>query len=190
MSDKPLIDSIESIFELDSQPSHQPPRTNILQGAVADIGWNANVDICDDGHELQEVCFCEVCRPSNNETLEFDPSAESKTAETLSKQHCRSRKRVRSEAATSRSPDGNMDEEKVVSQRRPWSEDEHQRFLSALERFGTPTNMDQHRGSAVGLGQGVADMISFVVGTRSPAQVRSHAQKFFLKQQRQLQPKD
>ncbi|KAG7354832.1 Myb-like DNA-binding protein [Nitzschia inconspicua] len=53
-----------------------------------------------------------------------------------------------------------------------WSNDEHQRFLSGLEQFGT----------------GNWKKITEMVGTRSCTQVRTHAQKFFLAQQKPLLP--
>mmetsp|Transcript_27972 Transcript_27972/g.70522 ORF Transcript_27972/g.70522 Transcript_27972/m.70522 type:complete len:277 (+) Transcript_27972:95-925(+) len=49
---------------------------------------------------------------------------------------------------------------------RYWSEEEHERFLVGLQRFGS-----DHKA------------ISEVVGTRTVRQVRSHSQKFFLKVQ-------
>eukprot|EP00961_Rhodomonas_salina_P122479 1649604-Rhodomonas_salina.4 len=57
-----------------------------------------------------------------------------------------------------------------------WTKDEHDKFLAGLQRFG---NIN---GSS--LGAGVAELISIYIGTRSVPQVRSHAQKFFLRQKR------
>ncbi|EKX48463.1 hypothetical protein GUITHDRAFT_105609 [Guillardia theta CCMP2712] len=70
------------------------------------------------------------------------------------------------------------------SKRKMWSPDEHARFLEALRRHvalkhrsGLP---DAATGKLrVGLGRGAARKIAQAVGTRSEAQVRSHAQKVF-----------
>jgi SHAQKYF class myb-like DNA-binding protein len=50
-----------------------------------------------------------------------------------------------------------------------WSEEEHAKFLEALEIFGS---------------KNVKEIAKFL-GTRTPAQVRSHAQKYFLKLKKQ-----
>mmetsp|Transcript_32208 Transcript_32208/g.72352 ORF Transcript_32208/g.72352 Transcript_32208/m.72352 type:complete len:206 (-) Transcript_32208:218-835(-) len=65
--------------------------------------------------------------------------------------------------------------------KRPWTPEEEERFQAAMERFCKP----KHDDGGVGLGQGVAEVIAFVVGTRTPAQVRSHAQKYFLKRRKE-----
>lgn len=49
----------------------------------------------------------------------------------------------------------------------PWSEDEHRRFLTGLERLG--------KGDWRGISRNY-------VNTRTPTQVASHAQKYFLRQ--------
>lgn len=54
---------------------------------------------------------------------------------------------------------------KKTPQSRYWSKDEHDRFLEALEKFGKKD----------------VKSISVYVGTRSPTQVRTHSQKYFLK---------
>eukprot|EP00696_Hemimastix_kukwesjijk_P005277 gnl/Hemi2/16722_TR5605_c0_g1_i1.p1 gnl/Hemi2/16722_TR5605_c0_g1~~gnl/Hemi2/16722_TR5605_c0_g1_i1.p1 ORF type:complete len:699 (-),score=54.64 gnl/Hemi2/16722_TR5605_c0_g1_i1:197-2293(-) len=58
---------------------------------------------------------------------------------------------------------------KKGAQTRYWRREEHERFLEALEKFG----------------QRDVKNISSYVGTRSPTQVRTHAQKYFLKQRRE-----
>ncbi|EKX37679.1 hypothetical protein GUITHDRAFT_116156 [Guillardia theta CCMP2712] len=67
--------------------------------------------------------------------------------------------------------------------RRMWTQDEQVCFLEALPRnvsVRQVTGLRDERGRLrVGLGRGAARRIAEAVGTRSEAQVRSHAQKFF-----------
>ena len=65
--------------------------------------------------------------------------------------------------------------------KRPWTPEEEERFLAAMDRFYKPKEDE----GGVGLGQGVAEVIAFIVGTRTAAQVRSHAQKYFLRKRRE-----
>eukprot|EP00166_Cyanidium_caldarium_P001665 ctg_1859.g559 len=60
---------------------------------------------------------------------------------------------------------------KSASQPRYWTEEEHQRYLEALELYG-PKDVRA---------------ISDHVGTRNPTQVRTHSQKYFLRLSRQAQ---
>ncbi|KAL0055709.1 hypothetical protein WJX82_003514 [Trebouxia sp. C0006] len=53
---------------------------------------------------------------------------------------------------------------KITKPRQRWSEEEHEKFLEAIDRFG----------------RNWKDIVSFV-GTRSVSQVRSHAQKHFIR---------
>ncbi|DBB06301.1 hypothetical protein WJX77_000729 [Trebouxia sp. C0004] len=53
---------------------------------------------------------------------------------------------------------------KITKPRERWSEEEHEKFLEAIDRFG----------------RNWKDIVSFV-GTRSVSQVRSHAQKYFIR---------
>ena len=76
--------------------------------------------------------------------------------------------------------------------RKQWTADEEERFLMALGRFAPRSAISTGRtggggnqGGAVRLGPGVAEMISMVVGTRSVVQVRSHAQKHFIRLERE-----
>jgi SHAQKYF class myb-like DNA-binding protein len=62
----------------------------------------------------------------------------------------------------------NSDDE-PKSQRRYWTDQEHERFLDAIQNFG-------HKN---------VKAISAYVGTRSATQVRTHAQKYFLKAARE-----
>lgn len=74
--------------------------------------------------------------------------------------------------------------------RRQWSAEEEDKFINALAKLGPegsaePT-IDARTGRVtVHLGPGVAEMISMVLGTRSVTQVRSHAQKHFIRLHRQ-----
>jgi SHAQKYF class myb-like DNA-binding protein len=60
-------------------------------------------------------------------------------------------------------------EDEPKSQRRYWTDQEHERFLDAIQNFG-------HKN---------VKAISAYVGTRSATQVRTHAQKYFLKAARE-----
>mmetsp|Transcript_28614 Transcript_28614/g.58482 ORF Transcript_28614/g.58482 Transcript_28614/m.58482 type:complete len:250 (-) Transcript_28614:66-815(-) len=74
--------------------------------------------------------------------------------------------------------------------RRPagaWTAEEHEKFLKGLEKFRTEdTQAVKNNGEpSVGLGPGIAEIISVFIGTRTVTQVRSHAQKYFQRQQRE-----
>ncbi len=58
-----------------------------------------------------------------------------------------------------------------------WTKEEQDKFLMGLEKFGNV--------HGVSLGAGVAELMSVFIGTRSVPQVRSHAQKFFLRMRKQ-----
>mmetsp|Transcript_12298 Transcript_12298/g.25297 ORF Transcript_12298/g.25297 Transcript_12298/m.25297 type:complete len:212 (+) Transcript_12298:53-688(+) len=70
---------------------------------------------------------------------------------------------------------------------RAWTEEEHSKFLEGLEKFRTAdTQAVKENGElSVGLGPGIAEVISVFIGTRSVTQVRSHAQKYFQRQRRE-----
>lgn len=82
---------------------------------------------------------------------------------------------------------------KGKAERKPyhWSAEEHTRFMQGLERFGSADASGRIGGGkvSVGLGPGVAEQIAGHVGTRSVSQVRSHAQKFFLRLHRNAKDK-
>jgi hypothetical protein len=70
--------------------------------------------------------------------------------------------------------------------RKHWTPKEEAQFLKALDRFPKEVGTDPATGRvSVRLGPGVAEMISIVMGTRSCAQVRSHVQKHYIRQQRE-----
>jgi hypothetical protein len=76
---------------------------------------------------------------------------------------------------------------KQTASRKHWTQEEEERFLKALLRFGPKeAQNDAVTGRlSVRLGSGVAEMISMVVGTRSVAQVRSHVQKHYIRKERE-----
>ena len=82
------------------------------------------------------------------------------------------------------SADGDSSSSISPSGRRLWAPDEETRFLQALHQHVSLKHrtglLDMSTGKLrVGLGRGVARKIAQAVGTRSKAQVRSHAQKVF-----------
>ncbi|EKX42934.1 hypothetical protein GUITHDRAFT_110980 [Guillardia theta CCMP2712] len=72
-----------------------------------------------------------------------------------------------------------------------WSKEEHRKFLEGLAKFCPEAEREAEKDGkiSVGLGVGVAELISSHVQTRSPLQVRSHAQKHFLKKHRHAMKK-
>uniref|UniRef100_A0A6T7TQR1 Uncharacterized protein n=1 Tax=Hanusia phi TaxID=3032 RepID=A0A6T7TQR1_9CRYP len=77
----------------------------------------------------------------------------------------------------------NMSEGSSSYNQSQWTDEEHNKFLVALEKFCPEACRARERGKVfVGLGAGVAKKISQAVGTRSVLQVRSHAQKHFLRE--------
>eukprot|EP00961_Rhodomonas_salina_P219992 2973938-Rhodomonas_salina.1 len=70
---------------------------------------------------------------------------------------------------------------------RAWTEEEHTKFLEGLEKFRTEDTqaMKDNGELSVGLGPGIAEIISVFIGTRSVTQVRSHAQKYFQRMKRE-----
>ena len=125
-----------------------------------------------------------------------EQSAEAKEGSTSSKAHMRKDDECLSDDSSSTTATRPISSTQVPSReprksagrRSQWSAEEHQRFLAGLARFG-PKDKDASTGEpgarvSVGLGPGVAEVIAVVVGTRTVSQVRSHAQKYFLRQTR------
>ncbi|EKX51047.1 hypothetical protein GUITHDRAFT_102971 [Guillardia theta CCMP2712] len=74
--------------------------------------------------------------------------------------------------------------EKAIFNSSQWSPEEEAKFLEALAMFADTDRRVRPDGRrSVGLGMGVAGKISEYIGTRSEEQVRSHAQKHFLRQE-------
>mmetsp|Transcript_52718 Transcript_52718/g.107543 ORF Transcript_52718/g.107543 Transcript_52718/m.107543 type:complete len:213 (-) Transcript_52718:42-680(-) len=69
-----------------------------------------------------------------------------------------------------------------------WTQEEHELFVKGLERFRTEETeaIGPDGKKTVGLGPGIAELLASMVGTRNPAQVRSHAQKYFLRVRKEM----
>ncbi|EKX42961.1 hypothetical protein GUITHDRAFT_111009 [Guillardia theta CCMP2712] len=70
--------------------------------------------------------------------------------------------------------------------RRQWTSVEHGTFVEMFEKLRDKSLTDD---PPLGLGAGVAETISLVLKTRTPAQVRSHAQKYFTKIRKEKEKK-
>ena len=89
-----------------------------------------------------------------------------------------------------KSPSKTYKGQKKATVRSQWSAEDENKFIKALAKWGpegcTEAKIDERTGRVtVILGPGVAEMISHVLGTRSVSQVRSHAQKHFIRLHRQ-----
>eukprot|EP00286_Rhodomonas_abbreviata_P011857 CAMPEP_0181323014 /NCGR_PEP_ID=MMETSP1101-20121128/19545_1 /TAXON_ID=46948 /ORGANISM="Rhodomonas abbreviata, Strain Caron Lab Isolate" /LENGTH=171 /DNA_ID=CAMNT_0023430985 /DNA_START=42 /DNA_END=560 /DNA_ORIENTATION=+ len=82
---------------------------------------------------------------------------------------------------------GRLPSPRGVKRSQPWTTEEQTTFLRGLAQHcpeGTKL-VGRHGSQSVGLGPGIAQIISNMIGTRSAAQVRSHAQKHFQRIRRQ-----
>jgi hypothetical protein len=106
--------------------------------------------------------------------------------EETSKDECLSDDSAKTAATRVAAPAPERGGRKPGGRRCQWTADEHERFLSGLARFGPKDAGSKEPGArtSVGLGPGVAEVIAVVVGTRTVSQVRSHAQKYFLRKTR------
>mmetsp|Transcript_43166 Transcript_43166/g.101914 ORF Transcript_43166/g.101914 Transcript_43166/m.101914 type:complete len:257 (-) Transcript_43166:55-825(-) len=90
----------------------------------------------------------------------------------------------------SRSANGSPSEKREKEKKRliAWTAEEHEKFVYALNRLRTEDTeaFDSKGKRTCGLGQGIAEVIALAVGTRTAAQVRSHAQKHFTRQRRAM----
>mmetsp|Transcript_28001 Transcript_28001/g.66563 ORF Transcript_28001/g.66563 Transcript_28001/m.66563 type:complete len:187 (-) Transcript_28001:92-652(-) len=96
---------------------------------------------------------------------------------------------VATEEAKSETPD--QDSSSPAPQKKrlvAWTPEEHKRFVFALEQLRTEDteSYNGHGKKTRGLGPGIAELIALAVRTRTAAQVRSHAQKYFAKQRKEM----
>ncbi|EKX46216.1 hypothetical protein GUITHDRAFT_107834 [Guillardia theta CCMP2712] len=87
---------------------------------------------------------------------------------------------------------GNAEPEKKVKAKRSykpktsrtqWTKEEHASFVAAVEAHCPMETRSGANGKVfVGLGAGVAELIATAVPTRTVSQIRSHAQKYFLRE--------
>eukprot|EP00286_Rhodomonas_abbreviata_P027157 CAMPEP_0181304178 /NCGR_PEP_ID=MMETSP1101-20121128/8999_1 /TAXON_ID=46948 /ORGANISM="Rhodomonas abbreviata, Strain Caron Lab Isolate" /LENGTH=219 /DNA_ID=CAMNT_0023409893 /DNA_START=93 /DNA_END=752 /DNA_ORIENTATION=- len=101
--------------------------------------------------------------------------------DTIGKSEVVVRQGARSSSPGATSP-GQKEKKRLIA----WSTEEHERFVAGLEQLRTERTeaIGPDGKQTVGLGPGVAEALSAIVGTRSAAQVRSHAQKHFLRERR------
>lgn len=113
----------------------------------------------------------QVCAWDCTEEAVAEEAAQNSDAATP-RQECRS---------TSSHSDDGSDGKGGKRPMRPWTKDEHAKFLTAIERLRTTkTEKVKKNGKQTsGLGPGVAEVIALILQTRDAAQVRSHAQKHF-----------
>ena len=135
-------------------------------------------DVCDED--------CEICCNQGASFYDLAPSHHETTHFFTASGHCSSN--IVSESDNVSNTSGSWPPQQCYAEswspepllRNAWTEEEHNLFLAGLEKYGDLRMNSKRRGNkSVGLGEGVAQLISLHVRTRSASQVRSHAQKYF-----------
>eukprot|EP00961_Rhodomonas_salina_P292252 3932772-Rhodomonas_salina.1 len=120
-----------------------------------------------------------VSMNSNDQTVTITESRHAECTEEAANQpaNCHSSAPIPTTESGSSSPQSE-DASEGISERknnRPWTKDEHERFLVALERFRTnkTEKVKKNGKQTTGLGPGIADVIALIVKTRDAAQCTS-----------------
>jgi len=121
---------------------------------------------------LSALCESSPIAFSFDATLHQDPNGKSEVF----------LKRAEGSSSPRATSPGKKEKKRLIA----WTKEEHKRFVAGLEQLRTERTeaIGPDGKKTVGLGPGVAEALSAMVGTRSAAQVRSHAQKHFLRERR------